>query len=146
MENLKVKKLSPNAKIPTKATASSAGFDLYACIEGPVMIPARGRVSVPTGIALEIEAGFAGFLYGRSGLGIRHGLVPSNAVGIIDSDFRGEIVVGLSNHSDTDYFIQPYERVAQLLFQAVLSPKIIEADELTDTERGKKGLGSTGRQ
>lgn len=145
MNRLKVKKLSPNARIPTRATEHSAGYDLYSCIEAPLLVPARGRVSVPTGIALEIEDGFAGFVFGRSGLGIRYGLVPSNAVGVVDSDYRGEIVVGLSNHSDYDYFIQPYERIAQLIIQPALSPEIVECGELSDTVRGSGGFGSTGK-
>lgn len=145
MNCLKVKKLSPNAKLPTRATENSAGYDLYACIDEPLLVPARGRVSAPIGIAVEIETGFAGFVYGRSGLGIKHGIVPSNAVGVIDSDYRGEIMVGLSNHSDEDYYIQPFERVAQLVIQPVLAPEIVECNELSDTARGSGGFGSTGK-
>lgn len=145
MKTLKVKKLSPNAKLPTRATKHSAGLDLYACIDSPIMIAAHHRISVPTGIAIEIEPGYAGFVFGRSGLGIRHGLVPSNAVGVIDSDYRGEIIVGLSNHSDMDYFIQPYERIAQLILQPVALPEISESGELSDTGRADGGFGSTGK-
>lgn len=148
MNRLYIKKLSPAAKHPTRATESSAGYDLYACIDHPLLVPARGRASVPIGIAVEIENGYAGFIYGRSGLGIKHGIVPSNAVGVIDSDYRGEIMVGLSNHSDEDYHIQPLERVAQLVIQQVFTPEIAEiaeSGELSYTARGSGGFGSTGK-
>lgn len=145
MKILKVKKLSPFARIPSCATRHSAGYDLCACIDAPLLVPARGRVLVPTGIAVEIERGFAGFVFGRSGLGIKHGLVPSNAVGVIDSDYRGEIIVGISNNSDADYLIQPFERIAQLVIQPVCSPEIVECDELSETLRGANGLGSSGK-
>lgn len=145
MKILKVKKLSPHAKIPSPATSHSAGYDLCACIDSPLVVPARGRVLIPTGIAVEIEYGFAGFVFGRSGLGTKHGLAPSNAVGVIDSDYRGEIIVGLSNHSDTDYLIEPSERIAQLVILPVNSPAIIECDELSETSRGSKGFGSSGK-
>lgn len=145
MNRLKVKRLSPAAIIPTRATEHSAGYDLYACIDEPLPVPARGRVSVNTGVAVEIENGCAGFVFGRSGLGIRHGLAPSNAVGVIDSDYRGEIIVGLSNHSDVDYIIRPSERVAQLLILPVLTPEIEECGELSSTVRGSGGFGSSGK-
>lgn len=145
MESLKIKKLSPKAKLPARATENSAGYDLYACIEAPVLVPAGGRATIPTGVAAEIGASAAGFVFGRSGLGIRHGIVPSNAVGVIDGDYRGEILVGLSNHSGTDYWVQPLERVAQLVLLPVLTPPVLECGELTDTARGGKGFGSTGK-
>ena len=145
MQYLKIKKLSPNAKLPSRATGHSAGYDLFACITAPLLVPAKGRVTIPTGIAIEIDASAAAFVFGRSGLGIRHGLVPSNAVGVIDSDYRGEIIVGLSNHSDIDYFVQPFERVAQLILMPVLTPPVLDCEALSDTVRGGKGFGSTGR-
>lgn len=145
MRTLKVKKLSPQAKLPMRATEYSAGYDLYACIDAPLLVPAHGRVSVPTGIAVEIELDCAGFVFGRSGLGLRHGLVPSNAVGVIDSDYRGEIIVGLSNHSGNDYFIQPFERMAQLIIIPIISPEIVECAELSPSGRGERGIGSSGK-
>lgn len=145
MKTLKVKKLLPQARLPARATEHSAGYDLYACIDGPLLVPAGGRVSIPTGIAVEIEPGYAGLVFGRSGLGLRHGLVPSNAVGVIDSDYRGEIIVGLSNHSGNDYFIQPFERMAQLIIQPIASPEIVECDSLSETSRGARGIGSSGK-
>jgi len=145
MQYLKIKKLSPNARLPSRATEHSAGYDLFACIAAPLLVPAKGRVTIPTGIAIEIEPSAAAFVFGRSGLGIRHGLVPSNAVGVIDSDYRGEIIVGLSNHSDVDYFVQPFERVAQMILLPVLTPPVLDCEALSDTMRGDKGFGSTGK-
>lgn len=146
LKNVTVRKVRESAVIPTKATHQSAGFDLYACIDAPVIIPARGRALIPTGIAIAIsDPNVAAFVYGRSGLGIKHGVVPSNAVGVIDSDYRGEIMVGLANHADTDYTVHPSDRIAQLLFAPVLSPALLEVSELDDTERGPGGFGSTGR-
>lgn len=146
MKQLRTKRLHPNAVLPTRATEGSAGYDLYACIESPLLLPAGGRVSVPTGIAIMLEScDSAAFVFGRSGLGIRHGIVPSNGVGVIDSDYRGEIVVGLSNHSDKDYTIEPGERVAQMVIMPVFTPEIIEVEQLSQTLRGSDGFGSTGR-
>lgn len=146
MDCLKVKRLRPDAVLPARATELSAGYDLCACIDAPVRVPARERVLIPTGIAIEIgRADAAAFIFGRSGLGIKHGLAPSNAVGVIDSDYRGEIMVGLSNHSGEDYEIQPGERIAQMLLLPVLTPPVSECAGLSDTQRGAGGFGSTGR-
>ena len=146
MENiLNVKILREGAVIPARATEHSAGYDLAACIDAPVTIPARGRASVPAGVAVEIPAGFVGLVFGRSGLGVRHGIVPSNAVGVIDSDYRGEIVVGLTNQSVEDYAVAPGERVAQLVLMPVYTPEIRVCEELSATGRGSGGFGSTGR-
>ena len=146
MENyLRVKKLRPAALIPARSTGGSAGYDLTACLESPLLLPARERVPVPTGLAIEIPAGTVALVFGRSGLGIRHGVAPSNAVGVIDSDYRGEIVVGLSNSSDTDYTILPGERIAQLVLTPILTPAVEECETLSETARGAAGFGSTGR-
>ena len=146
MEQLKCKKMREGAILPSRATDGSAGYDLYACILEPLRIPGRGRVSVPTGIAIAIpDPNFAAFVFGRSGLGIKYGITPSNAVGVIDSDYRGEIIVGLSNHSDDDYIIQPGERVAQMLILPILIPELVECTELPETRRGAGGFGSTGK-
>lgn len=142
---LRVKKLREGASLPLRATPGSAGADLCACLEEPLSLPAGGRVIVPTGLGVEIPAGQAGFVFGRSGLGIRHGIVPSNGVGVIDSDYRGEILVGLSNHGDKDYEIAPGERIAQLVLLPVTAAPIVEVAQLSDTARGDGGLGSTGR-
>lgn len=146
MKILNVKKIRPGAVLPARSTIGSAGYDLSACIDAPVVIPARGRASIPTGIAISIgDPGIVALVYGRSGLGIKHGIVPSNAVGVIDSDYRGELIVGLSNHSDVDYTVNSGDRIAQMLLTPVLTPEIAGCDELDGTERGESGFGSTGR-
>ena len=146
MDQLKIKRLRPDARIPARATQGSAGYDLCACLEEPAVIPARGRAVIPTGIAIDLgNRGLAGFVFARSGLAIKHGLAPSNCVGVIDSDYRGEVMVGITNHSDADYTIAPGERIAQLILLPVLLPEPVEADELDDTARGAGGFGSTGR-
>lgn len=145
MNTLKVQIVREGAVPPRRATPHSAGADLCACLEQPLLLPAGGRVTVPTGVAVEIEPGWAGFVFGRSGLGIKHGIAPSNAVGVIDADYRGEVLVGLTNHGEGDYLIQPGERIAQLVLLPVALAEIVEAQTLTDTGRGAGGLGSTGR-
>ena len=146
MNILKVKKLKDHAILPSRATAGSAGADLYACLDSPLILPVGGLRVVPTGIAVEISPGWAGFVFGRSGLGLKHGIAPANAVGVIDSDYRGEIAVGLINHGSEDYIIQPGERIAQLILLPVSLAEIVSVNELSGTERGTGGLGSTGRQ
>ena len=146
METLKVKKLNPQAFLPRRATPHSAGADLSACIGSPLLLQAGGMCVIPTGIAVEIQPGWVGLVFGRSGLGIKHGIAPSNAVGVIDADYRGEVCVGLINHGGEDYLIQPGERIAQLILMPVAAAQIIEAQELSQTARGAGGLGSTGRQ
>lgn len=147
MTELKVKRLRPGASLPARATDQSAGYDLCACVGESVPIPAGGRAVVPTGIAIELvsDTPVAAFVFGRSGLGIRHGIAPSNAVGVIDADYRGEIMVGLSNHGGEDYLVLPGERIAQLVLLPVLTPVTRECTELSETARGAGGLGSTGR-
>ena len=121
-------------------------MDLYACIDEPITL-APGQLSiVPTGIAIELpDNGCAAFLYARSGLGVKHGICLSNGVGVIDSDYRGEVCAGLCNVSDKPYVIEPNERVAQMVIAPVFTPDIVEVDELSDTKRGAGGFGSTGR-
>ena len=140
-----VKLLRPKASLPRRATSGSAGMDLCACVETPLPIPAGETRVVPTGIAMAIPEGAVALVFGRSGLGIRNGIVPANAVGVIDSDYRGEIQVGLLNHSREDYVLQPGERIAQLVMMPILTADPIEADALSPTDRGTGGLGSTGR-
>ncbi len=142
---LKIKKLKPNAKIPKRATNGSAGMDLYACIDNSITLAPGQLAMVPTGLAIELpDNTSAAFLYARSGLGVKHGICLSNGVGVIDSDYRGEICVGLCNVSDKPYVIAPDERVAQMVIAPVITPEIVEADELGDTQRGEGGFGSTG--
>lgn len=144
---LKIKKLNENAKIPAYATSGSAGMDLYACIEKSITIEPQKIVVVPTGFAIELpDNKSAAFLYARSGLGVKHGICLANGVGVIDSDYRGEICVGLCNVSDTPYTIEPFERVAQMVIAPVEVPQIEEVEELTNSERGVGGFGSTGKK
>lgn len=143
---IKIKKLKENAKIPKRATNGSAGMDLYACIDRKITLNPGDLAVVPTGIAIELpDNTCAAFLYARSGLGVKHGICLSNGVGVIDSDYRGEVCVGLCNVSDKPYVIEPDERVAQMVIAPVLTPQIVEADELSDTKRGEGGFGSTGK-
>ena len=144
---VKVKKLRDNAVLPCRATEGSAGADLTACIDEPIELMPGQLAKIPTGIAIELaDKGLAAFLFGRSGLGVKHGITLSNSVGVVDSDYRGEICVGLCNVSDKPYTIQPGERVAQMVIMPVICAQFIPADDLSDTERGSGGFGSTGRQ
>ncbi|MEG0752973.1 MAG: dUTP diphosphatase [Angelakisella sp.] len=145
METMRFKKLCPEAVTPTRATDGSAGYDLSACMEAPITIRHGEVAKIPTGIAIELPAGYAALIFGRSGLGIKHGVVPANAVGLIDSDYRGEIAVGLTCQCEAGYTIQPYERIAQMVIVPVETPKLIETEELDDTARGAGGFGSSGR-
>lgn len=147
MEPIRFQKLHPNAVIPQRATPGSAGMDLVACMEEPVLLPPGGRAMIPTGLAMAIPtAEWVGLVYARSGLAVRHGITLSNSVGVIDSDYRGEIRVGLCNLGQEPYTIQPGERIAQLVISPVLLPPVEEADELDSTERGTGGFGSTGKR
>lgn len=142
---LKIKKLRPNAKAPKRATNGSAGMDLYACIDESITLAPGQLAIVPTGIAIELpDNSCAAFLYARSGLGVKHGICLSNGVGVIDSDYRGEVCAGLCNVSDKPYVIEPDERVCQMVIAPVLTPEIVEVGDLNDTERGAGGFGSTG--
>jgi len=146
MNKLKMMKVRENAKIPQRATGGSAGLDLCACIEEPVMIPARGSTVVPTGIAIALpNAELAAFVFARSGLAIKHGIGLLNGVGVIDSDYRGEICVGLANQFDEPYLIMPGERIAQMIVMPVSLLAVEQTDSLDETGRGSGGFGSTGR-
>ena len=143
---VKVKKLRENAVIPKRATEFSAGADLYACIDEPVTINPAELAKIPTGIAIELpQSDLAAFLFARSGLGVKHGITLSNSVGVVDSDYRGEICVGLCNVSDKPYTIQPNERIAQMVIMPVVLADFIQADELNETKRGEGGFGSSGK-
>lgn len=143
---VKVKRLNDNAVLPKRATEGSAGADLYACINEPVTIAPGQLVKIPTGIAIELESNeLAAFLFARSGLGVKHGITLSNSVGVVDSDYRGEVCVGLCNVSSEPYTIQPNERIAQMVIMPVACAEFIEVSELGDTSRGAGGFGSTGK-
>lgn len=145
MEPVRVKKLNPTAKLPTYGSADAAGADLYACLEGPVTIAPGETAWIPTGIALEVPKGCAGLVYARSSMGAKRGLAPANKVGVIDSDYRGEIRVVLLNHGNVVQTVEPGERVAQFVITPILTPVYEEAEELTESGRGAGGFGSTGR-
>lgn len=143
-QNVNIKKLNPNAIIPTYGTQYSAGADLYVCTSEPITIAPGETTLVKTGIALEIPEGYAGLIYARSGLATKRGLAPANKVGVIDADYRGEIMVPLHNHSNQPQTVEPNERIAQLVITPFLTASFIETDELSDTVRGVGGFGSTG--
>ena len=147
MSVLKVKKLRENARIPFRATVGSAGMDLYACIDEAVVIPPHEIRLIPTGLAIELESpAYVAYIYARSGLAIKHGVAPANCVGVVDSDYRGEVCVGLVNQTEEPFTIEPDERIAQLVIAPVILPEIQVVDELGGTERGAGGLGSTGQK
>lgn len=145
MNSIHVKKLSPNAILPTYGSAEAAGADLYACLEKPVTIEPGETAWISTGIALEVPKGCAGLVYARSSLGVKRGLAPANKVGVIDSDYRGEIKVVLLNHGKSAQTVEHGERVAQFIITPVLTPAYEEVEELSDTQRGSGGFGSTGK-
>ena len=145
MEKIRVKKLKSEAILPTYGSAEAAGADLYACIAEDVMIQPGESAFIPTGLAMEIPRGYAGLIYARSGLACKRGLAPANKVGVIDSDYRGEFIVVLYNHSSATQTITHGERIAQLVITPVTTPGFTEVCELTDTERAGGGFGSTGK-
>ena len=145
MSTIRVKKLRENATLPTYGSQWAAGADLYACLEAPVTIEPHQTVMVPTGLALEVPVGCAGLIYARSSMGAKRGLAPANKVGVIDSDYRGEVMVALHNHGTVAQTVEHGERVAQMLITPVLTPAYEEASELSDTVRGVGGFGSTGK-
>lgn len=143
---LKVKLLSPKASLPQYATPGAAAMDLAACLDGPVTIPPRQRVILPTGIAIALpSADYVALVFARSSLGAKQGIALSNGVGVIDSDYRGEVHVGLTNLSDVPYTVQPGDRVAQLAIVPVTQARVVQAEELDETARGAGGFGSTGK-
>lgn len=145
MKELKIKKVRENAKIPTRATVGSAGMDLYACIDEPITLKKGDKAVIPTGIAIGLQdPHYAAFIHSRSGLAIKHGIGLLNSVGVIDSDYRGEICVGVIKQTDPEYTIQPFERIAQMVIKPVELPEIVEVETLDDTDRGAGGFGSTG--
>ena len=145
MNPVRVKILKAGAKLPTYGSAEAAGADLYACLEGPVTIGSGETAFIPTGIALEVPAGCAGLIYARSGLACKKDLAPANKVGVIDSDYRGEIIVALHNHGCQTRTVESGERIAQFIITPVLMPDYEIAEELSETGRGSGGFGSTGK-
>lgn len=143
---IKLMKIKKNAIVPSRATSGAAGFDLYACIDEKINIKAGESVLVPTGIAVELpNSDMAAFIFARSGLATKFGISLSNGVGVVDSDYRGEICVGLRNFSTETYTIEKNERVAQMIIMPVISTNLVESEFLGQTDRGSGGFGSTGK-
>lgn len=143
---IKVLKLNENAILPTYGSASAAGADLYNLPGADVTVPPHETVMIHTGLAMELPEGYAGFLFARSGIASKRGLAPANKVGVIDSDYRGEFMVALHNHSDIPATVAGGERIAQLCILPVVQGEFILSDSLDETERGTGGFGSTGKQ
>lgn len=144
-KKIRLKKLHDNAKIPVYGSKEAAGADLYACMAVPVSIGPGETKMIHTGIAVEIPDGCVGLVYARSGLATKKGVAPANKVGVIDSDYRGEILVGLFNHSKEAFIVEPEERVAQMVITPYIRAEYEEAQSLMETQRGQGGFGSTGR-
>lgn len=142
---IEIKKTRPGATLPRYSSDLAAGADLYACTDGEVRILPGETVLIPTGIAAAIPAGYAGFVFARSGLSVKMGLAPANKVGVIDADYRGEILVALYNQSGQVRLVRDGDRIAQLVILPVPTADFIEVDELPSTERGAGGFGSTGK-
>lgn len=142
---MKWKRLHKEAQAPERQTPGSAGYDLCACIQEPVVLEPGDSFAFPTGLAAEIPAGCVGLVFTRSSMGVKHGITLPNSVGVIDSDYRGELIVPLRNFGDKPYTVQPGERIAQLVIVPVALPRLEEARELSSTQRGTGGFGSTGR-
>ena len=145
MASIPVKILREGALLPTYGSPEAAGADLYACLETAVTIEPGKTAFIPTGIAMEVPRGCAGLIYARSGLACKRGLAPANKVGVVDSDYRGEILVALHNHGNTSQTVENGERIAQFVITPVLTPAYEVAEELSDTARDQGGFGSTGR-
>ena len=141
---VKVKKLTNTAKMPERGSKFSAGYDLSANINETILIRPQETVKIPTGLSFEVPEGYFGGIYARSGLATKQGLRPSNCVGVCDSDYRGEYIVALHNDSDTTRIIEPGQRIAQVIFQPYLICELENVDNLTQTQRGDGGFGSTG--
>lgn len=143
---INIKKLDPNATIPTYGSQYAAGADLYACLPEAITLAPGETCLVKTGIALEIPEGYAGLIYARSGLATKKGLAPANKVGVIDADYRGEIMIALHNHSLVAASIEPGERIAQMIITPFITAAFTETAELSETVRGAGGFGSTGKK
>ena len=146
MIDVKVKYLSEKATEPKYATDGSLGMDLAAALEEPVVLKSGERIAVPTGLAIQIPDGWGAFVFPRSGLSLRSGITMCNCVGVIDTDYTGELKVAVINVSDKDFTINSGDRIAQLVFLPVEKARLVRAESLDDTERGAGGFGSTGIQ
>lgn len=145
-QKVNIKKLNVNAKIPSYGTDYAAGADLYACIDEDIIINPGETKLIKTGIAMEVPIGYAGLIYARSGLASKQGLAPANKVGVVDSDYRGEIMVALHNHSNEVRTVEQKERIAQIVIAPYLKANFFEVNDLEETVRGENGFGSTGKK
>lgn len=145
MDSIRVKILREGARLPSYGSAEAAGADLYACLSEAVTIAPGETAFLPTGIALEVPKGCAGLVYARSGMACKRGLAPANKVGVVDSDYRGEIMVALHNHGEVEQTVESGERIAQFVITPVLTPVYEMAENLSDTVRNDGGFGSTGK-
>ena len=143
--NIKVKKLNPNAQLPTRGSNEAAGYDLYACIEDSILIMPHQTTKIGTGLSFELPSETFGGIFPRSGLATKKGLRPANTPGVCDSDYRGEYIVALHNDSNAIQVVHPGERIAQLILMPYIPMIFEEVDELNETERGADGFGSTGK-
>ncbi len=142
--DVRIKKLRENAVVPTYGSKFAAGADIYACLpEGVTIEPGETKL-IPTGLAFEIPEGFGGFVYARSGMASKRGLAPANKVGVIDSDYRGEVMVALHNHGKDAQTVESGDRIAQMVIMPYIAASFILSDDIGDTERGEGGFGSTG--
>ena len=141
---IKIKKLREGAALPEYGSEFSAGADVRACVDESVVIEPGKTVFIPTGFSLEIPSGFVGLMFARSGMASKKDLAPANKVGVIDSDYRGEVMVALHNHGNVPRIVEPGDRISQLVIAPYLPCEFVESDELSDTERGEGGFGSTG--
>ena len=141
---IKIKKLDKEAIIPKYGTDAAAGFDLYSLSNEEILLEPHETVMIKTGLALEIPEGYAGFIFARSGLASKKGLAPANKVGVVDSDYRGEVMVALHNHTNINQTINAHERIAQMVIMPYIKASFIESEDLEESVRGEGGFGSTG--
>ena len=144
MTHLRIKLINPTAMLPERKTEGSVGFDIAACLDEDVTIKPGQTHKIGSGFAISLEKGYAAFIYARSGLGIKSGIIPANCVGVIDSDYRGEVIVGLRNNSDSPFTVRNGDRIAQMVITKCELPQIVICEQLDDTPRSDGGFGSTG--
>lgn len=142
---VKFKKLKETAQLPTKSTAAAAGYDLYACLESPLNLLPHRNVVIGTGLAFEMPEGYFGAIFSRGYLAVNHGIRPANGVGVVDPDYRGELFISLHNDSEKAYTISPNDRIAQIVFMPYLTDFTFVEEPLSDTDRSKGDIGSTGQ-
>ena len=142
---IKVKKLNDKATLPTRGSGYAAGYDLYAAIENNITVPAHSTEKIGTGLSFELPDETFAAIFARSGLATKQGLRPANCVGVCDSDYRGEYIVAIHNDTDEDKTIEPGERIAQMILMPYIPMTFVETDELSESERGQDGFGSTGK-